>query len=113
MVLGTEKKIYEFYVAGVQHHRLKDVIEELYDGVELRLEQEPTNKYDTTAVKIIFESIEQNGDVMLGYVPGKISAEVTDFLNQAIFPTCEVTRLSPEAKPWQQLMVKIYDDGEL
>jgi hypothetical protein len=50
---------------------------------------------------------------MIGYVPGKMSAEVTDFYVKSILPICEVTRLSPEAKPWQQIMVKIYDDGEL
>lgn len=113
MVMTDEKKVYEFYVAGVQHHRLKDVIGELYEGIELVLELEPTNQYDATAVKILFDSIEQNGRVMIGYVPGKKSAEVTDFYVKSILPICEVTRLSPDAKPWQQIMVIIKDDGEL
>lgn len=113
MVITAEKKVYEFYVAGVQHHGLKNVIDELSEGIELALELEPTNQYDPNAIKILFDSIEQNGRVMIGYVPGKRSAEVTDFYVKAILPICEVTRLSPEAKPWQQIMVKIYDDGEL
>ena len=113
MAINAEKKVYEFYEAGVQHHRLKDVIDELYEEVELQLEKEPTNQYDATAIRITFGSIEQNGSVMIGYVPGKLSAEVTKFIDQAVLPICEVSRLSPEAKPWQQIMVKIYDDGEL
>jgi hypothetical protein len=112
-MINEEKKVYEFYVAGVQHHRLKDVIDELYEEIELILEEEPANKYDSTAIKIQFESIEQNSIIMIGYVPGKMSAEVTDFIVKAILPICEVTRLSPDAKPWQQIMVKIYDDGEI
>jgi hypothetical protein len=113
MVITTEKKVYEFYVAGVQHHGLKDVIGELYEGIELSLELEPTNQYDATAVKILFDPKDSLNLVMIGYVPGKMSAEVTDFIVKAILPICEVTRLSPESKPWQQIMVKIYDDGEL
>jgi len=113
MVITAEKPVFEFYVAGVQHHNLKDVIDELYEEVELVLEPEPTNQYDATAVKILFESIEQNSTVMVGYVPGKISAKVTNFIKRAIIPVCEVTMVTPEAKPWQQLKVKIYDEGEI
>lgn len=112
MVITAEKQVFEFYVAGVQHHGIKDVMDELSDGYELRLELEPTNKFDATAVKILFDSIENNSLVMLGYVPGKISAKVTDFYIKAILPICEITIFAPEAKPWQQLKVKIYDEGE-
>lgn len=113
MVITAEKEVYEFYVAGVQHHGIKEVIYELYDGLELQIELEPTNKYDATAIKILFDSIENNSQVMLGYVPKNISAKVTNFINHAILPVCDITMFSPEAKPWQQLKVKIYDEGEI
>ena len=113
MVITANKQEFEFYVAGVQHHDIKDVLDELSDGIELQMIPEPTNQYDATAVQIIFNSIEQNGDVMLGYVPGKLSAKVTNFIKHAIIPICEITMLTPEAKPWQQLKVKISDEGEI
>jgi hypothetical protein len=113
MVITANKQVFEFYVAGVQHHSIKDVLDELSDGLELQMIPEPTNQYDATAVQIIFNSIEQNGDVMLGYVPGKLSADVTKFLKKSILPICEISMLTPEAKPWQQLKVKIYDEGEI
>ena len=113
MVITANKQVFEFYVAGVQHHSIKDVMDELSDGIELLTIPEPTNQYDATAVQIIFDSIEQNGQVMLGYVPGKLSADVTKFLKKSILPICEITMLTPEAKPWQQLKVKIFDEGEI
>ena len=113
MVITANKQVFEFYVAGVQHHSIKDVMDELSDGLELHMIPEPTNQYDATAIQIVFESIEQNGAVMLGYVPGKLSADVTKFLKKSIFPICEITMFTPEAKSWQQLKVKIFDEGEI
>jgi hypothetical protein len=113
MVITAKKKEYKFYVAGVQHHGIKEVINELSDGFELQLELEPTNQYDPNAIKILFDSIENNSRVMLGYVPGKMSADITDFYVKAILPTCDIVTFNPDAKPWQQLLVKIYDEGEI
>lgn len=112
-MIDEEKKVYEFYVAGVQHHDLKKVIDQLEVGYELAIEKEPTNQYDATAIKILFDGEGSDKSVMLGYVPGRISAEVTSFIDKAIFPVCEITKLSPGDKPWQQLKVIIKDDGEL
>jgi hypothetical protein len=107
------KEKFEFYVAGVQHHDLSRVINEVAEGSELHLEPEPTNKYDKNAVKIMYDSDIDEHMVMLGYVPGRLSADVKHFLSRASLPICEVTKLSPDSKPWNQLMVKIYDDGDL
>jgi hypothetical protein len=107
------KEKFEFYVAGVQHHQLSHVLNELNETDELILEPEPTNKYDKNAVKIKYDSGLESKTIMLGYVPGRLSADVKHFLSRAREPICEVTRLSPDSKPWNQLMVKIYDDGDL
>ena len=105
--MANGEKSWEFYVAGVQHHDLKLVIDELIEenvAIELQLKPEPTNKYDKNAIKIMFNS------KMLGYVPARLSAQVLAFIAVAECPVCETIKVTPEAKPWNQLLVKIYDE---
>jgi hypothetical protein len=96
----NEKSKWEFYIAGVKHHQLHTVIDEIEEGDILQLEPEPTNKYDKHAVKVLFE------EVMLGYVPGKISQAVSTVLKTEGIK-CEVIRISPDNMPWNQLMVRV------
>ena len=100
-VKEMKKKTWTFNVAGVQHHQLKTCIHDLTDGQELTLVPEPTNKYDANAIRI------QHGDTMLGYVPAKISPEVT--AEMTIFDNikCFINKVSPGAKPWEQLNVTV------
>jgi hypothetical protein len=108
----NENECYEFYVAGVQHHKLPSIPREVFEGVaQLLLEKEPTNKYDGSAVKVLFED-ENEGVFMVGYVPAKLSAAVTHLIDTASYPVCEVVEYSPDEKPWKMLKVKVFD-GEI
>jgi hypothetical protein len=93
-----EKK---FFIAGVQHHELHEVIEDLKEDDELDLICEPDNKFDPNAIRIEFE------DTMLGYVPKKFSAEVSAALEVGHDLECKITKLTPSAKPWEQCEVTI------
>ena len=98
--------LYEFYIAGVQHHKLKTCINEVRVFDILTMVTEPTNKYDPNAVRLEFQSLEQGASIMVGYVPGKISASVSaSMVVSDLF--CEVIELTREAKPWQQIKVAI------
>ena len=105
------KALYEFYVAGVQHHKLHTCIKEMKEGDSLILVTEPTNRFDPNAVRIEFNSLDKGEQVMLGYVPkakGDYSSKVSALM--ILRPIrCEVLELKPEAKTWEQLKVGIFD----
>ena len=100
-----DKEKYNFYIAGVQFHEAKTIINDLAPEEELELVEEPTNKFDPNAVAILSDG------VMLGYVPAKFSASVTAFLQTAENPICILKRVDPRAKTYQQLFVEISDLG--
>ena len=98
--------LYEFYIAGVQHHKLKTCINEVEVGDILTMVAEPTNKYDPNAIRLEFQSLEQGASIMVGYVPGKISASVSaTMVVSDLF--CEVIELTRDEKPWKQIKVAI------
>jgi hypothetical protein len=103
------KDKYEFYVAGVQFHQLKQCIDEIEVGEVLDLMPEPTNKYDPNAIALHYYSDVKNKGFMIGYVPGKQSAEISAFIEIAENPQCIVQKVTPEQKPWLQLFVSIED----
>jgi len=114
--MEEEKKepMYEFYVAGVQHHKLHTCIKEMKVGDVLCLVPEPSNRFDPNAVRIEYPSLNQGTEVMLGYVP-KAKGDYSSKISAALmikFLRCEVLELNPEAKTWEQLKVAIYDEGE-
>uniref|UniRef100_A0A6M3L989 Putative HIRAN domain containing protein n=1 Tax=viral metagenome TaxID=1070528 RepID=A0A6M3L989_9ZZZZ len=101
----NENKSYEFYVAGVQFHQAKTVLGELEEGFLLELKPDPTNKFDPNAIEIVYYGPEE--PTMLGFVPKKFSAEVSAFMEIHENVVCVLTKLTPAAKPWEQLKVKI------
>ena len=101
--------LFEFYVAGVQHHKLKECIEEIKEGDALILVAEPSNQYDPNAVRVEFSSLNQDRDIMLGYVPaakGDYSSKVSAAL-MIMNLKCTVLEINPEAKSWERLKVAI------
>lgn len=112
------KKLYEFYIAGVQFHDLNKCIDGLKVSDELYLESEPTNQYDKNAVKIIasvyneFNTKDDYTKYMIGYVPGKLSADITHLLKSKTYKTsCKISKLNPEAKAWNRIKVIIEITG--
>lgn len=101
---------FEFFIAGVKFHRAKECIDKLTIGTELNMIPEPDNKYDSNAVMLIFDS--EIETYMLGYVPAKISGQVSAFLETGDFPVCLITELNPEGKPWEWIKVVIKEDND-
>jgi len=99
---------HEFYIAGVKFHEAKECIDKLTVGTELNMIPDPDNKYDSNAIRLIFTGGIES--YMLGYVPAKISGQVSAFLETGNFPICLVTELNPEKKPWEWIKVVIKED---
>ena len=107
------KALYEFYVAGVQHHQLHTCIKEIKVGDVLKLDPEPDNRFDPNAVQVVFYG--EDHPVMLGYLPkakGAYSSKVSAALEHMNL-RCEVLELNPEAKTWEQLKVAIFEEEQL
>jgi len=96
----------EFYIAGVQHHESHEVMDLLKKGILLHLEPEPTNQYDSNAIKIMYSS-QNDYFCMLGYVPAKFAAEVGAAMTINDTVSCTITELNPTNKPWERIKVII------
>lgn len=108
--MDLDLRSFKFYLAGVQHHNYRDVTKEMAEGDFLEIVPEPTNKYDPNAIRLHYDSVVLNMEVMLGYVPKKKSAEIADFLKKAQVPACKVISFDPGQSPWNMIKVEI---GEL
>ena len=97
--------LHKFYIAGVQHHQMHKVIKEMEVGNFLNLTPEPSNKFDSNAVRIEYSTF--NESIMCGYVPKKFSAEISAYHEMGGELQCIVTELDKNAKPWEQCMVEI------
>ena len=109
IIVRKEKISYSFYVAGVQFHELKKCINEIHEGDELQIAIETDErvlKHDSNAVKIIFDG--EESVYMVGFVPMKrdLSVKVTVLLELGK-AKCTVLEVTPTAKTWEQLKVRI------
>lgn len=95
------KVTHKFFIAGVQFHEMKNVIDDLSEDDNLLITPEPTNKYDPNAIKI------EHSGVMLGYVPKKHSSEVAAALEVGKSLECVLVKLNKSAKTWEQAEVEI------
>ncbi len=110
-----------FFIAGVQF-RPKDEIALAMKMIKvedhLRMEPEPTNKFDPNAVKILYDlpTYEENGsnspEAFLGYVPKKFSAEVSGLLEAEVDLECIVDFVAYSVKPWEMCRVTIREPKE-
>ncbi len=101
----------KFHIAGVQYrprNEINRVVKQLEVGIDLYLEMEPDNKFDSNAVKIIF--VEDVNDVFLGYVPKKFSAEISALIENDIDVFCIVTKVNPQGKTWEMIEVEVYTE---
>lgn len=99
------EKQHTFFVAGVKFHDLSKVIMEIEEGDSVELTPEPANQFDPNAVKIIYMSSEGN-EVMIGYVPKKISAEISGWLEIGDVEAT-ITKVNKTAAPWEQCEVTV------
>lgn len=97
--------LWSFFIAGVQHHQMNSVINDISVGNVLVLIPEPTNKFDPNAVRIIYARHDK--EAMLGYVPKKFSAEVSASIFIGTLLECEVVEFNKQAKTWEMCRVEI------
>jgi len=102
---------YEFYIAGVKFHELHTCIGELKEGSAIAMVAESANQYDPNAVQLKFPSPALGKNVMIGYVPAKISAVVRAAMIYSILG-CKVIELNKDEKPWKQVRVAIMKEVE-
>jgi len=101
-----KESFYEFFVAGVKFHKLHTCLNEVQVGECLMMVTEPSNKYDPNAVRLEYASFHLGEEVMIGYVPAKISASVSAAMMISDLKA-EVIEVNPSAKTWEQLKVAI------
>lgn len=96
-----------FYIAGVQHRQgWQQNVKQLVEGQDLQLVPEPDNKYDPNAIKIM------NGDIQLGYVPKKFSAEIVAAIDIYGEANCTLLHLNASAPAWESCEVEVEIDDE-
>lgn len=109
------KENWKFFIAGVQFHQYKEALGLIKQGDILDMIPEPDNKYDANAVKLVFDTAQgrdgEGQEIFIGYVPGKISAEISAFLVTAEVPTCKIITFNGAMKPWEMFEVEISDIG--
>lgn len=98
-----------FFIAGAQYHDLSKIIKDIKVGDFLDLVPEPTNEFDSNAVRVCYEDLEKPDPVFLGYVPRIFSAEVCGLLEAEVYLECIVTAVNPSSKPWEMCKVTIYE----
>ncbi|WP_305047109.1 HIRAN domain-containing protein [Geoalkalibacter sp.] len=90
-----------FHIAGFQYYRGPRLISGISTGESLSLSAEPDNPHDAFAVRI-----ERRG-VKLSFVPRSDNKHLSRLLGQGAKLTCRVTRVNPQAPPWQMLEVAV------
>lgn len=94
-----------FKIAGVKFHQYKDVLDDITEGDNLMLAPEPTNKFDPNAVAIYFDN--GSKQAMIGYVPKKLSSEVSAMIEVGKDIECVLTKFNKTATPWEIFDVEI------
>ena len=96
---------HNFFIAGVQFHQLHKLLNLIESGDTFELVPEPTNKYDPNAVRIEYNT--SNEQIMCGYVPKKFSAEVSAMITIGKRLECKIEEINPGSNPWEQCRVII------
>ena len=71
-------------------HRQEVIEEDLYEGLDLYLEREPDNAYDSNAVAVFTSAY---GD-QVGYLNGKVAEEIAPLMDRGQLVTCQVSEIT-------------------
>ncbi|MCL2384050.1 MAG: HIRAN domain-containing protein [Oscillospiraceae bacterium] len=86
----------EFDIAGTRYcEDLKKCKENLQIGDNLRLELEPNNKYDSNAIKILYD---ENKNYKIGYVPRYYSEQLSSLLENYAEYKATISALNIDCK---------------
>lgn len=87
---------------GGQHHHLKAAIEAgLTNGAEVALVREPTNPYDSNAIKVLWQQSNEGDDtlpiLMLGYVKKNFAADLSHHMDKGMRVAGVVSMVRPNS----------------
>jgi hypothetical protein len=111
-----------FFIAGVQfrpRNEINKATETMKVGDHLTLSPEPSNKFDSNAVQIHYESPydeewENKGfSTFLGYVPKKFSAEISAAIEVGIDLECTIEEINSGAKLWEMCKVTVKNVSDI
>lgn len=91
----------QFSIAGFQFHEGVHFIAQMKKGDNLKIINEPENKYDDYAVRIEYKS------KMIDYVPRSDNRHLFRMLKQDLSLHCEITEVNPNEESWQMCKVKV------
>lgn len=95
----------KFYIAGVQYHQYKSVLNDITEGDSLQLIPEPTNKFDPNAVQIYFDNSDKAA--FIGFVPKKFSSEISASIEVGKKLECILTGFNKSAPTYEMFEVEI------
>lgn len=94
--------IQESPIAGFQYHHGEAVWSMLRVGQPLTLVREPTNPYDSRAVRVEWN------DHKLGYVPRQENTAVAQMLDRGERLEAMIARLEQSPNPWARVRLAVY-----
>ena len=91
------------FLAGVEHYDGEKLWDQLSVGMELRLQREPTNRFDSNAIEVVVPKLGK-----LGYIPRTSNgalALLMDLTDCAFEAT--LSKKEQSENPWKRLAVNI------
>lgn len=104
-----KKYMMDCHLAGRMYHDIDEVWNKLTIGTKLRLVREADNRHDPDAVQVIYYDMENEEDVLLGYIPRDENAIIALFMDMGwghLFECC-ICQIKPDAHPERQVQLVI------
>ena len=103
----------DFFVMGIRHHAPCDgtncaLLPAIAAGDSLLLQEEPENKYDQFAIRVL-----TNQGIHLGYVPRYYSQAITERLKKGMTYSCRVLEVNPSTTCSECIKVKLNMPAEI
>ena len=97
------------HLAGRLYHDADEVWNKLKVGTKLQLIRDTDNRYDPKAIAVVYNNVEDDEHVHLGYIPresNKMLAIIMDMGWTHIFE-CRICQICPDAHPEKQIQLVI------
>lgn len=106
----------ECHLAGRQYHDADEVWQDLQVGTLLKLERDFDNRYDDSAVAVVYEKEVTYPDgetcmeeFVIGYIPASQNKEIALFLEMGWYDIfeCRISMINPNVHYEQQIHISI------
>ncbi len=92
----------ELYIAAFQYYDGPDIADLLEDGLMLRLNREPSNRWDPLAVEVYA------GDAKLGYIPQSDSTTIARLMDSGTWVKARIITLNPDEFPRRSVKIEVF-----